>query len=256
MNEKKGICFEIFSSGVGVCLFGATGDLSKKKLIPSLYNLYAKEYVRENFFVINIGSKDYDEESFREYVSRILKSEGAQNYESFLSRNFYFKIDYSDEGRLIGHIVLGVQIVDDLIRALPSFPSEAAILLRHLILSHHGEPDMGTVQLPMTREAMALHLADNLDAKMASLNRIYEEAQSGNRWTEYQSIYSRRFFLSICPEHSRRADIEPEPVSAQENPFDYAPSSTAQSKKSSKVDVVTRVQLSFQELLGRYEKDS
>ncbi len=97
MNEKKGICFEIFSSGVGVCLFGATGDLSKKKLIPSLYNLYAKEYVRENFFVINIGSKDYDEESFREYVSRILKSEGERNYESFLSRNFYFKIDYSDE---------------------------------------------------------------------------------------------------------------------------------------------------------------
>jgi 3'-5' exoribonuclease len=142
-----------------------------------------------------------------------------------------WRINYSDEGRLIGHIVLGVQIVDNLIGSLPSFPSEAAMLLRHLILSHHGEPDMGTVQLPMTREAMALHLADNLDAKMASINRIYEEAQTEDRWTTYQALYSRRFFL-------------PTEVSAEAE------------SENSRVGAEFGMQLSIQKLLEKLEKNS
>jgi len=144
-------------------------------------------------------------------------------------------IDYSDEGKLIGHIVLGVQIVDNLIRLLPSFPSEAAMLLRHLILSHHGEPEMGTVKPPMTREAMALHLADDLDAKMASLNRIYEETRPESRWTEYQKIYSRSFFLPV--------DIEAELISAPGN-------------ESQRVYAATGVQLPIQKLIGKLEKNS
>jgi 3'-5' exoribonuclease len=146
-----------------------------------------------------------------------------------------WKIDYSDEGKLIGHIVLGVQIVDNLIRLLPSFPSEAAMLLRHLILSHHGEPEMGSVKLPMTREAMALHLADDLDAKMASLNRIYEEAQPENRWTEYQKPYSRSFFLPI--------DIE-------------VSSGSTSIRESPRVDATAGVQLSMQGLIEKLGKNS
>lgn len=146
-----------------------------------------------------------------------------------------WKIDYSDEGKLIGHIVLGVQIVDNLIRLLPSFPSEAAMLLRHLILSHHGEPEMGSVKLPMTREAMALHLADDLDAKMASLNRIYEEAQPENRWTEYQKPYSRSFFLPI--------DIE-------------VGSGSTSIRESPRVDTTAGVQLSMQGLIEKLGKNS
>lgn len=108
-----------------------------------------------------------------------------------------WKIDYTDEGRLIGHSVLGVQIVDELIRSTRAFPEEMAMVLRHMILSHHGEIETGAVQLPMTREAMALHFADNLDARMASLNQIYGESNPGDRWTAYQNLYSRRFFLAF-----------------------------------------------------------
>ncbi len=93
---NKGICFELFSSGVGFCLFGSTGDLSKKKIIPALCNLYLKEFVRENFFVLNVGSKDYDDESFRRYISKVLDEKNIKDYETFLSRNYYFKIDYTD----------------------------------------------------------------------------------------------------------------------------------------------------------------
>lgn len=92
---NKGICFELFSSGVGFCLFGSTGDLSKKKIIPALCNLYLKEFVRENFFVLNVGSKDYNDETFRKYIASILDEKGIKDYQSFLLRNYYFKIDYT-----------------------------------------------------------------------------------------------------------------------------------------------------------------
>lgn len=104
-------------------------------------------------------------------------------------------IDYSDVGRLVGHMVLGTQIVDELIRRMDSFPAESALLLKHLILSHHGETQFGAVRLPASREAFALHLADDLDAKMNSIDRIIANSNDHNgAWTGYETIYGRHFF--------------------------------------------------------------
>ena len=107
-------------------------------------------------------------------------------------------IDYSHEGRLLGHIVLGAQILEDKVRGLKSFPVEEALLLKHMILSHHGEADHGAVRLPMTREAVALHFADDLDAKMNSLTRILSGHKDGDpAWTSYQPLYERFFFRGL-----------------------------------------------------------
>jgi 3'-5' exoribonuclease len=104
-------------------------------------------------------------------------------------------IDYSLSGRLLGHMVLGVQILDEKIRSLRGFPSEEALLLSHLILSHHGEAEMGAVRVPMTREAFVLHFADDLDAKMNSLTRILADSRQGDEaWTPYQPLFERFFF--------------------------------------------------------------
>jgi 3'-5' exoribonuclease len=104
-------------------------------------------------------------------------------------------IDYSLSGRLLGHMVLGVQILDQVVRSLRNFPPEDALLLSHLILSHHGEAEMGAVKVPMTREAFVLHLADDLDAKMNSLSRILADAKQGDEtWTSYQPLFERFFF--------------------------------------------------------------
>ncbi len=107
-------------------------------------------------------------------------------------------IDYSDAGRLLGHMVLGVEILQGKLRGLRNFPHQDALLLKHLILSHHGEPDFGAVRLPMTREAFALHLADDLDAKMNGINRILSESRGANEaWTAYQTMYDRFFFRGL-----------------------------------------------------------
>jgi 3'-5' exoribonuclease len=104
-------------------------------------------------------------------------------------------IDYSDAGRLVGHMVLGTQIVEDKIRCIEGFPVETALLVKHLILSHHGEAQFGAVRLPASKEAFALHLADDLDAKMNAISRIM--AKSGNDdsvWTGFETIFGRHFF--------------------------------------------------------------
>ncbi len=104
-------------------------------------------------------------------------------------------IDYSDEGRLVGHMVLGVEILTAKVAACKDFPTETSMLLKHLILSHHGETEYGAVQKPMTREALALHLADDLDARMNSLDDIFSKNEDPeSAWTAYQSIYGRYFY--------------------------------------------------------------
>lgn len=104
-------------------------------------------------------------------------------------------IDYSDAGRLLGHMVIGVRIVDEAIDRLEDFPAQASLLLKHLILSHHGEAQFGAVKLPASREAYALHLVDDLDAKMHSLERIISKSgESESNWTGYESLFGRHFF--------------------------------------------------------------
>lgn len=108
-------------------------------------------------------------------------------------------IEYSDSGRLLGHMILGTQILDEQIRTVKQFPTREALLLKHLILSHHGQTEFGAVKLPMTREGFVLHFADDLDAKMHTLSRILSESREADSyWTSYQPLFSR-FFLKGLP---------------------------------------------------------
>lgn len=78
---------------------------------------------------------------------------------------------YSDVGRLIGHLVIGVLRVDEAMRSIPDFPEQLRMLVHHLILSHHGTREFGSPVLPATPEAVALHHLDNIDAKTEAASR-------------------------------------------------------------------------------------
>jgi len=102
--------------------------------------------------------------------------------------------DYTDEGRLIGHINTGDQRVASAIEDLPDFPAETAMVLRHLIVSHQGELEKGSPVLPMTPEAFVLHYADELDSKMGALRRIAEKAGDA-KWSEYVNLIGRHIYF-------------------------------------------------------------
>ncbi len=107
---------------------------------------------------------------------------------------------YTDEGQLLGHVLLGLEIVDAKIRAIEArtsqaFAPEAAIRVKHMIASHHGQYEFGSPKLPMTLEAVALHHLDHLDAKMAgTIQLLQNEATAEDGWTQYQQSQGRKFF--------------------------------------------------------------
>jgi 3'-5' exoribonuclease len=102
-------------------------------------------------------------------------------------------IDYTDEGRLVGHLSLGVSMVDEKLASLPGFPEEIGFRLKHLILSHHGEYAFGSPKRPKFLEAFALHLIDDLDAKMNGLKRFMDRDRQEGNWTEFNRLFERYF---------------------------------------------------------------
>ena len=102
---------------------------------------------------------------------------------------------YSDEGQLIGHLISGVLMVEEKAKQIDGFPKTLLDLLRHLILSHHGEYEWGSPKLPMTVEALVLHYLDNIDAKIHAFNKaITNDKDSSNNWTGYNKMFDRRLF--------------------------------------------------------------
>ncbi len=107
---------------------------------------------------------------------------------------FDLMIDYTDEGRLIGHVVLSVIMVDENLREIKNFPRELAIRLKHLILSHHGNYEFGSPKKPKFLEAFALHLIDDLDAKINGLGRFMDRDRKEGAWTDFNQLFERYFF--------------------------------------------------------------
>jgi len=112
---------------------------------------------------------------------------------------FDITIDYTDEGRLLGHLTLGVAMVDEMLSGMKDFPQDLAMLLQHLILSHHGEYEFGSPKRPKFLEAFALHLIDDLDAKINGLGRFMEKDQHGGTWTDFNRLFGRYFFKGEIP---------------------------------------------------------
>ena len=101
-------------------------------------------------------------------------------------------IEYSDMGRLIGHIALGLEFLGDYMRGIDRFPEETAMRLKHMILSHHGSLENGSPVKPMTIEALLLHYIDNMDAQIkGALHVLEKDTRKSESWTEYVRLLDR-----------------------------------------------------------------
>jgi 3'-5' exoribonuclease len=104
--------------------------------------------------------------------------------------------EFTDAGRLLGHIVLGAQLVAEKIRQFPEFPAELAMRLQHLILSHQGTLEQASPVVPMTPEGFLLYYADEIDSKMNAILRIIAKDQAeGRKWSEYVNLLGRYLYL-------------------------------------------------------------
>jgi len=94
-------------------------------------------------------------------------------------------IEMTDQGRLHGEIALGYYRVRRAIEELDDFPEELAQSLLHIILSHHGSLAHGSPVVPCTREAVLVHMVDNLGSKLGSFDRIESDLGAGEQWAEF-----------------------------------------------------------------------
>lgn len=95
--------------------------------------------------------------------------------------------DYTDEGQLLGHIVIGVEMIDEKLREIPDFPEKLAAEIKHCIVAHHGEFEYGSPKKPALIEALVLSMADNMDAKIEQVTEIFNATDS-NTWLGYNKF--------------------------------------------------------------------
>lgn len=107
-------------------------------------------------------------------------------------------IDYTDIGRLKGHLVIGCELIGRQAKSLKDFPDELLTHLQHLVLSHHGRHEFGSPVVPMTAEALLLSFIDDMDAKMNLVEQLSRKLKNGPaQWSDYQRSLER--FLLLQP---------------------------------------------------------
>lgn len=117
--------------------------------------------------------------------------------------NFESGCSYTDEGQLLGHLIIAVEMLTEKIAQASKltgepFPQELTLRLKHLIISHHGSYEFGSPKLPMTPEAIALHHIDNLDAKVHEFSRdIADDPNQGASFTPYNARLERKLFKGV-----------------------------------------------------------
>lgn len=119
--------------------------------------------------------------------------------------------DYSDEGKLLGHIFIGLEMIQPFLKKAKNLAPELITHLKHIIISHHGELEFGSPKRPKTIEAFILHFADNLDAKINTINQAHKNSKcdtNGGSWSDFQRSMGR--FLYNPPKTPKPDDIKNE----------------------------------------------
>lgn len=120
--------------------------------------------------------------------------------------------DYTDEGRLLGHIQIGQDKLEPFLKRSKALDEGLKLHLKHLITSHHGEHDFGSPVRPKTPEAFVLHFADNMDAKLNIIDQAYDDmAQANQDWSPYMRFLERNVFRPPhTPDGSKKKSVKQE----------------------------------------------
>jgi 3'-5' exoribonuclease len=115
--------------------------------------------------------------------------------------------EYTDEGRLVGHLVMTAQKIREKAAAISNFPPLLEHHLTHIVLSHHGQLEYGSPKLPMTLEASLVHFIDTIDSRVASWLELMEK-DPNDRWTEPTRLYDRHLWKGAIPTQRGRSPVD------------------------------------------------
>ena len=122
-------------------------------------------------------------------------------------------IDYTPEGRMLGHLVMGAQMLEERLGRVKALGTEVGLHLKHMILSHHGHYEFASPRRPKTAEALVLHLLDDMDAKLAMFREAAQGA--GGPWSDYHRLLERYLYVGpspLQPDNSEPTGHQPHPI--------------------------------------------
>ena len=144
-------------------------------------------------------------------------------YELSYERSF----DYTDEGRLVGHITIGINMIDRVIDKIDDFPKELSMLIKHLLLSHHGYLEYGSPKRPKAVESVILYYCDDLDSKIEAMQAFIAQEDSESNWTRYHRLYERYIYKGpgsgAMPLPEEKEEKSPEGSTEELNLFNKMP---------------------------------
>lgn len=118
-------------------------------------------------------------------------------------------VEYTEEGKLVGHLVKGLEIVDRFSYKIPNFPYQTKLHLKHILLSHHGEYEYGSPKIPQTSEAMLVHLIDLMDSKMHTFETIKRTDNNTGHWSGFVKHLDRIVFKDELPYYTEYVEAKP-----------------------------------------------
>lgn len=161
-----------------------------------MHHAYIGGLVEHTLSIVGMAGKTADHYSM---LNKDLLVVGVLLHDIAKIREFEFSslpFDYTDSGRLVGHLVLGAEMVRKAAEKIKGIDQGLVDQIIHMVLSHHGQLEYGSPVLPMTPEAMLLHHLDDMDAKMNYMERLAEGLpESGLQWTDYQRPLERFLYL-------------------------------------------------------------
>lgn len=106
-------------------------------------------------------------------------------------------LDYSTAGRLLGHVMIGVQMIQEKAKTIKDFPDSTLMLVEHMMLSHHGEYEYGSPKRPKTLEAILLNFIDDIDAKIVAVSTHLETGKATDSdWSDFHRLFGRAFYAA------------------------------------------------------------
>jgi len=194
-------------------VFDDAGIASRFKTVPAAKTLHHASVGGLLEHTLQVVKLAWDVSAHYPHVNRDLLLAGAMLHDigKIYELSCRGSFDYTDQGRLIGHITIGVEILDEKIKLIAGFPEELAIILKHLILSHHGEYIFASPRRPKTLEALLLNYLDDLDSKMEGVRQfIQKEKKPDTKWTGYNKLFDRYIYTETFVEDETEVRDEQE----------------------------------------------
>lgn len=180
-----------------ICFFDDEGAIDKFKKMPAaktIHHAYMGGLLEHTLSIVRLAiimSRHYNN-----YINQDILIVGAlfHDFGKIYELDLTDGINYSSAGRLVGHLLMGIEKVNEYIKTIEGFPLELKDLIIHMIASHHGFLEYGSPQKPKTFEAIVLYYIDDLDAKINTISTIFDKEGIEEGWTSYDKLLERQLF--------------------------------------------------------------